>query len=117
MTARKAGRPKKNGEKVKAIIRPVSFKQDEQWLLEAFEEKSFKPFSFSYMVKRLIIDYVNGKVSLPYEPYIPNMSQVPFNESVLEMAQAIQRMNEADKVKQAEKPLFTKDTETLDMDI
>lgn len=73
-TKKKVGRPKKNeNEKAKAIIRPVSFKQEEQWILDAFEKKSYKPFSFSYMVKRLIIDYVEGRVSIPYEPYIPDI--------------------------------------------
>lgn len=43
----------------KGVIKPVSFKHEEIYLLEALQEK-YKPLSFSNYVKRLIVQDLAG---------------------------------------------------------
>ena len=43
----------------KGVIKPVSFKHEEIYLLEALQEK-YKPLSFSNYVKRLIVKDLAG---------------------------------------------------------
>lgn len=52
----------------KGKVRPVSFKADELYMLKALEEK-YQPFSFSNVVKQLILKEIGGKKH--YESSMP----------------------------------------------